>query len=248
MSMLLHIVGTVILIVFSLTVHEIGHLLGGLFSGFRFHLFIAGFLKISRLENGKIKISLNKDLSLFGGVAASLPKEIRADNNKKFAMVIISGPLASLFYSILAFSLIKYIPEYFEYYLLIAGASSVGIFFGTIIPNKSGLFFSDRKRFQRLLSKRKESQVESSLINLISLQIIDKNLCRADYNDIEIIKTDPDRMVHFFALYYDVMYHYDNKIKNLDSCWQEFDKFYLINKTTLLTTMHKELKDYITLK
>lgn len=95
------IAGAVVMIFLSLAVHELGHLITGLVQGFKFHLYVVGFLGIKRDDNDRIKVYLNTDFNYFGGIAATLPIGKHPDNVKKFANLVIAGPLASLLFAML---------------------------------------------------------------------------------------------------------------------------------------------------
>jgi hypothetical protein len=71
-------------------VHELGHLLTGLALGFRFQLFVVLFFGFQKPERG-IEFFLNKNPGYMGGVAATVPTGISADNRKKFAPVVAAG-------------------------------------------------------------------------------------------------------------------------------------------------------------
>lgn len=245
MHIIITVIGAVLSALIALSVHELGHLIAGLAVGFRFEMFVTGFLKIYRNEQGKIRGALNKDLSLIGGVAATIPTNTNADHRKKFALVILSGPLASLIYMLMCFLLLKYTPEPWKLMLAISGASSFGIFFGTVIPNKSGLFFTDRKRFQRLISKTNDALVECALLKLLALQACDNSMKNADYQDILTMKSDKDPFILFFALYYECMYHHDHGNEELENCWHEFNEMSDKLKSPIIKAVKEELTKYI---
>lgn len=87
-------VGLMLLIPVVLVVHEGGHLLGGRFVRFRFHLFVVGPLMVVRTAEG-IRARLNTNLSLYGGLAASVPTAFH-DLNRRMAVMVAGGPAASL--------------------------------------------------------------------------------------------------------------------------------------------------------
>lgn len=245
MNILIIIIGAIFSAMIALTVHELGHLIAGLIMGFRFELFVSGFLKIHRNEQGKIKIGLNKDMSLFGGVAATIPVDPHADNRKKFAIVILSGPIASFLYMLICIFLVNFIAEPWKLLIAISAASSFGIFFGTVIPNKSGFFFTDRKRFQRLISQSNDALVECSLLKLIALQTKEASMKNADYQDILTMKSDKDPFIQYFALYYECMYHYDHGNDELEKCLFELNELSEKLKSPLIKAIKEELNQYL---
>lgn len=245
MESCIYVIGALLMFLVSLSAHELGHLIAGLAVGYRFELFIAGFIKIYRNKDQKIRIGFNKELSMFGGVAATTPRDLNADNKKKFAIIIISGPIASFLFTLLCFTIAGHIPEPWKFFLAIAGAASFGIFFATIIPNKAGIFFTDRKRFQRLLSHGNSSNVEIALLKLITLHSVENNMLNADLHDIETVKTEDDPFIRLFAYYYETMYNYDHKSEMTDYSYNKFAEMADELNNSLIRTVHKELKAYI---
>ena len=78
----------------ALPVHEAGHLLGGWLVGFRFCLFVAGPVMVVREATG-IGLRWNRDFSLYGGLAASVPTHAD-DLSRPHAWMVAGGPLTSV--------------------------------------------------------------------------------------------------------------------------------------------------------
>lgn len=188
---MLEILGNIIIIFLVLGIHKLGHLLTGLAQGFRFELFVVGPLGIKR-EDDKIKVYLNKDIQFYGGVAATLPRNNHPDNDKMFANILIAGPIASLLLAIILGVL--YFLMDFEYsnFLFIGGLMSFGILLATTVPNKTGIFFTDRKRFQRLTSDGPEREIELAVLRTTGAYGIDGSYVNANEDDIELMISDPD--------------------------------------------------------
>ncbi len=199
--------GVFVSIFFVLTFHELGHLCMGLYQGFRLELFVTGFLGIKREPDGKIKVYFNKDLNYFGGVAATCPVTDSPDNFRKFGLVIISGPLASVLLTCICFVLAPLFIDPWQFLLVVTGVTSFMIFLATTLPNKAGIFFTDRKRFQRLLQKGKTQEIEMALIRTIAIASRDESLKKASLQDFELIKSDNDRFIKFMGSYY-LLYYY----------------------------------------
>ena len=90
------------LLFFTATVHELGHLLAGFFVRFHFQVLVVGPVRISRL-NGRLQMQRQQNSSLFNGLAASLPKEL--DNlARRLLYFAMGGPLASLLLSLVTVS------------------------------------------------------------------------------------------------------------------------------------------------
>ena len=84
----------------ALVVHELGHLLTGIALGQKLKLFVVAFLGI-RENEGRIEFFFNKNISYFGGVAATAPKTIADIKHQTFARILIAGPIFSILYSVI---------------------------------------------------------------------------------------------------------------------------------------------------
>lgn len=79
----------------SIFVHELGHLVFGLFNKVRPESLIFGFIKLS-WEN-QFKVRLNTQWGFFGGLFRYKPTTF---NNKKILRLLTGGPIFSLFFYI----------------------------------------------------------------------------------------------------------------------------------------------------
>ncbi len=79
--------------------HELGHALAGRLAGFRLYLFAAGPLRIDRLGHS-LHFSFNRDIRLWGGVAASIPPPDAlpspAQLQRAMLRLVAGGPIFSL--------------------------------------------------------------------------------------------------------------------------------------------------------
>lgn len=196
----LMMIGIIIMVHIVLMVHELGHLLMGMIQGFRFELFVVGLLGIRR-ENERIKVYLNKNLGYYGGVAATSPMDDSPENPKKLARVILAGPIASILFAIVCFLAASYFGKPLGMIAYTGGMVSIGIFLATTVPSKTGMFFTDRKRYQRLVRPGKDQQVELAMLNIIGKFRIDNSYKNIDKKDIEILISDETPYVTFFGLF-----------------------------------------------
>ncbi|WP_378183554.1 M50 family metallopeptidase [Aquimarina sp. SS2-1] len=193
------IIGTIVLSFVVIGIHELGHLITGLFQGFKFQLFVIGPLGIKR-EDDKTKLYLNKNLGYYGGIAATIPSADHPDNAQKFANVILAGPITSLFLAIILISIGYFFEKPLQSLLYTSGLISIGIFFATTIPSKSGMFFSDRKRYQRLTKPGKDQDVELALLRILGNYSKDNSYENVRKNDIDTLVSDDTPFIRFFGL------------------------------------------------
>lgn len=194
-----------LLIGIVLSIHELGHLLAGLVQGWKFQLFVIGFIGLGRYENGKIRLYLNRNMGHFGGVSATSPTGAGDEHLNQFARVVLAGPMASLALSLIAaaVALFANLPQAFWWGL---AAASMGVFLATTLPCKSGMFFSDRKRYQRIRDKGNTAEVEMALLRVVVSQTT-QVINAVDEKDFELIKTDKDPVIQFMGSYLGLSYY-----------------------------------------
>ncbi|BDB52305.1 M50 family metallopeptidase [Flavobacterium ammonificans] len=205
---------------FAIFIHELGHLTAGLVQGFKLQLFIVAFLGIKRDED-TVKFYFNKEFQFFGGIAATSPKKITPYLKKQYAYILIAGPLFSLFFGILFIILFNITDSIFNSSIGITGIICIGMFLATTLPSKSGIFFTDRKRMQRLLNKGKIGEIEYVFLKTTSQLLIDAHYKNVSLKDLKMIQSDDEPIIQFWGHYYEFM-HYEEmgeeetalKIKN----------------------------------
>ncbi|MBD0259204.1 MAG: hypothetical protein ICV83_26095 [Cytophagales bacterium] len=194
----------------ALAVHELGHLVAGLLGGFRFELFVVGLLGVKRTPAG-IRVFLNRDVGLMGGVAATVPATQDPGNQRKFAWVLLSGPLASLLLSLLAAGLFAASTSgAARSYWLVTAFGSAAVLLATTLPRKSGLFFTDRARFQRLMGKGPAAETEAALLSIIARQVMDGGVKNIALDQARLLQTDPDATMRFWGSYFAYAYFREN--------------------------------------
>ncbi|MEM6299970.1 MAG: M50 family metallopeptidase, partial [Bacteroidota bacterium] len=183
------IVGAIPVAFLVLAVHELGHLTVGLINGFRFELFVVGPLGIMR-EDDKVKAYLNKNIAYYGGVAATSPTRDSQDNAKKFARVLLAGPLASIVFFVFCLAFVPFTAPPLSTLFFMSGMISAVIFIVTTIPSRTGMFFTDRKRYQRLTTPGKEQDVELAILKVMGQYSKDNSYQSVNEEDIKVLLTD----------------------------------------------------------
>jgi len=193
----------------AIFVHELGHLLTGLALKQRLELFVVAFFGL-RNEHGKIKIFLNKNVSFFGGLAATVPKTEKDIDPSAFSKILIAGPIYSLIYCILCFWIFFQCDSYFNAFFALSVLTSFGMFLATTLPDKSGIMFTDRKRYQRLNSKGIERDSEIVMYQIITQSIIENSFKNIEIQKIQILEKESDSTTQFWAAYLKFMYYREN--------------------------------------
>ena len=198
---------------FALAFHELAHLTTGLWQGFRFHLYVAGFLGVRRHpETDRVQWYFNTDPRLFGGVAATLPRAESPDLTIRFARMVIAGPLSSLLLAlagglggwlltgstVTAWRLVAL-------FLLGTAVVSFFLFLATTVPSRTGMFFTDRARYFRLISGGKTAEVERAMLELIAFVQSGKPMEQMNLANIKLGRQDATYA--YFAEFY-AFFHY----------------------------------------
>lgn len=217
------ILGVIIIMHFVLFIHELGHVVMGLLQGFRFELLVVGLLGIRR-EKEKIKIYLNKNFSYYGGLGLTVPIDDSSDNGGKFANVLLAGPIASIVFAVICFFIVNHLAKPYGVIFFAAGLGSFGIFLATTIPSRSGMFYTDRKRYQRLMTPGKDQDVELAMLTILGS--FTKN---QSYKDIkkevfDVLITDNDIFVKHYGLFNLICWHIEHEGTIDDKVKEEYNQ------------------------
>lgn len=210
-SNIIFIASLVIAPFFAIVMHELGHLLAGIFQGFRLELFVVYFFGLRR-NNDKIEFFFNTNLQYFGGVAATSPKTLLNNNDliKKYAIILISGPLSSLLIAFFSFAIFYWYDSLFNPFWGLLSLTSLGIFLATTLPEKSGIFFTDRKRFQRLLNKGEIGQIELAFLQIVNQSLLENTCKNLSIDRLSMLKKDSDKIIQFWGYYFEFQFYKDN--------------------------------------
>lgn len=198
----------------TLAIHELGHLVAGLAQGFRFQLYIVGLLGLRR-SGKKIDVFLNKDLGMMGGVAATVPVTHDPRNKQKFARIVLAGPIASLLFAVIACVLWMLVSSgAARGFWFTSVACSAAIFLATTVPKKTGVFFTDRARYQRLAGNDAASRSEEAMLTLMAQYFIDNSYKNISLENARIMQADNEAFTRFWGHYYEYNYYKDNAMND----------------------------------
>lgn len=162
-----------LLLLVVLAAHELGHVVGGLIVDFRPLLFIVGPLRVERTTAGGLRYGVNRTIGLAGGLAASVPVGMH-DLRRRTIVMIAGGPLASLMFGTQCLALYQTtsaIAPLTAAPLLTLGLLSLAIGIVTLLPVRTGGFYSDGSRLLRLMRAGEETEREVALLMLTSLSL-----------------------------------------------------------------------------
>ncbi len=233
--------GIFIMAFLMLGLHELGHLLTGLAQGFRFAIFVVGPLGVKQ-EDEKIKWYLNTNLGHYGGIAATTPVNNDPANAKKFARVIIAGPLTSLLGGIILLYLSTLLGTPWNTVIFSGGLVSLALFLATTIPSKTGAFFTDRKRYQRLTRPGKAQQVELATLRIMGQYAQDNSYQNVDTADINILLEDEEPFMQYFGWFNKLYQQLEQGTEPSAEDWDSFRKTGELLSKSMVTAMEKELE------
>lgn len=183
----------------SSAVHEAGHIVAGLAQGFRFHWFVAGPLGLKRDDNGKVRFYLERNVSLWGGLGATVPQDSSPDNYRKFALVLLGGPLMSVAVGAICLALAGASGLMF---VTLVGAMSLGMGLVSLMPTRNGAFYTDGGRWLRMHRSGVHRQEELALWNLTQSAIITGTHELASLDEIKVLTDSVGARTRYLGHYY----------------------------------------------
>jgi hypothetical protein len=176
--------------------HEIGHVIGGWIGGGSFLLWAVGPFLVRRTPAG-IRLAWNRSVNLTGGMAISLPLNPAQVTPRRVAVMIATGPVASLLVAIGAFLLADWLAAgaartspacaLGQNFLVIIAGLSLLVFLISALPRTTGGFKTDGKRVMELMQGDHRSEQEAALIALTSADLA--GLRPAEYDAALVAKT-----------------------------------------------------------
>jgi hypothetical protein len=237
------IVGVIIIMHFVLLIHELGHVIMGLLQGFRFELLVVGLLGIKR-EEEKIKIYLNKNFGYYGGLGLTVPKDDSSDNLRKFANVILAGPIASIVFAVICFFVVNYLANPYGVIVFAAGLASFGIFLATTIPSRSGMFYTDRKRYQRLIKAGKDQEVELAMLTILGSYVKNQSYKEIKKEVFDVLITDNDSFVKHYGLFNLICWQIEHEGAIEDKVKEEYNEISKKLNKNMVKSYNDEIQKY----
>lgn len=158
-------------------VHEAGHLVAGVLVGYRPLLLIAGPLRVERAGR-RARVGLNRSIALAGGLAVCVPVGLH-DLRRRTLVMAAGGPIASLLLGVQALALWTATASFLarggalaslaNLGLIALGIGSLAIGLVTLLPMRTGGFYSDGARILRLIRASEDAEREVALIALTGL-------------------------------------------------------------------------------
>lgn len=199
------VTAVILILFFTSTIHELGHLLAGRLAHLKFHLLIIGPLHIARSKTG-VSFGWQWGNAMFNGLAACIPEEMD-DLRRRMLYFAAGGPLASFLLMIgaglVAFSLNENRVVQREYFWMWECAlfTTIVSYFFFLTSMKPGMYHTglpaDGSRILMLLRNDLEAERWCALVALNS----------ADIQGVRPFAWD-DHLLHFSTKLEDHSYDY----------------------------------------
>jgi len=93
------------------------------------------------------------------------------------------------------------------------GLMSLVVFLSVIIPSRTGMFYTDRKRYQRLTSDGQEKEIELAYLKATVQSMCKKTMKEMDLDDLTLLTKDESPMFRYIGYYFLYEYHLGNPEK-----------------------------------
>jgi hypothetical protein len=161
-------------------VHELGHVIGGAFVRFRFTFLTWGPFRVAR-EGDEVRVRMNSDFALAGGIALSLPTTME-DLARRNAIVVAAGPVVSLVAGAVGLT-VSYLTGIWRSSAAMSdptlaitgmvaatfGLCSIGLGLLTLIPGRTGRFATDGAQLLRYVRGGSEADRHSAVATLLAV-------------------------------------------------------------------------------
>ena len=172
--------GVLLAVAVAPLVHEVGHVVGGAFVRFRFAFLAWGPFRVAR-EADQVRVRLNRDFALAGGIALSLPTTME-DLARRSAIVVAAGPVVSLALGAIALA-VSYLTGIWRSSAAMSdptlaitgivaaafGVSSIGVGLVTLLPGKTGRYATDGAQLLRYVRGGSEADRHGTLMTLAAV-------------------------------------------------------------------------------
>lgn len=228
-DVLLFLLSCIVCYLIAGVVHELGHIFAGVVQGFKFYLLVVGPFGLKRNENDKIVFYIEGNTAYWGGVGGTFPPNDNSDNFDKFAKVLLFGPLTSIMFGLLMLP-IAIATDMLFFVLLCAMPIGMGVV--SLIPLKTGAFYSDGGRWMRMRNETTR-RVELALWNIVQRAGLNQKYIDIDLDDINILISDKEQSTKYMGHYF-LYLHY----KDRNDLVKTEEQKYLLQELTSKVSKH----------
>ena len=186
-------------------IHELGHIIVGILHGWKLYILLVGPFGIKRNDKEKLVFYLEKNPVLWGGVGGTVPVAENRDNLKIFSIILLGGPIASIITGIV-FSAICYF--HFNLFWLLLGLMSTSMGIACLLPGKTGIGYTDGKRWRRFRKGGQDGAEEKALFKMMQFYQFGKDKSTIKKEDFEALLDAKLPALRYYGYYY--LYQYYN--------------------------------------
>lgn len=195
-------------------IHELGHIVCGLFYHWKLFMLVVGPLKIYRETlNSKIKIGIERNIIMWCGVGGTLPIKKSEDNIKIWGKILLAGPITSIVFGLI---ILPFFVITKNVVLLMLCLMPIAIGVMCLIPMnmKTGLLYNDGTRYKRINNGGQEELEEKALFQLSELSILDGEDVIYPASLIRILLNSKDTELNYYGYYF--LYRNAKRNSNLE--------------------------------
>ena len=207
-------------------IHELGHVFTGLWHGWKLYMLVVGPIGIKRNDEDKLVLYLEKNPVMWGGVGGTVPVTENRGNLKIFSIILLGGPISSIIFGIV-FSAICY--YHFTLFLLLLGLMSISMGIVCLLPGKTGIGYTDGKRWRRFRNGGQGEAEETALFNMMQYYQFGKDKSLLKKEDFEALLDAKLPALRYYGYYY--LFQYYNTHNDIE------------NKSKILTILQDMKKD-----
>lgn len=156
-----------LLMLFVVGVHELGHLIAGIWQGMRFVLLIIYPFQWTATSKG-VRFGFVTNIGQLGGLAVAAPTSVGPAIKRQLFIMIAGGPAASLLLSAIAFIPVLISDGRFAGYCQLVSVLSFCCFILTIIPGEFGGFMTDGMQMIDVLGDSRSMMERSAIMQIMS--------------------------------------------------------------------------------
>lgn len=196
------IVSAIVCYLISTLIHELGHIIYGLLNHWKLFMLVVGPVKFYRKSiEAKIKIGIEKNLTLWCGAGGTLPPYKSDENFKTWANILIAGPIASIIFSVMMLPLFIVHKTFFTL-LLCLMPLAMGIMCLLPLKMKTGLLYNDGTRYRRIKSAGPEALEEKAIFQLMEITMFEGLSALYPQELIDPLLHSKDYEFNYYGYYY----------------------------------------------
>ena len=236
MEIIILFVSVIVCYLVSAMIHEMGHVVCGLFHHWKLYMLVVGPIKFYRESmDSKLKIGIEKNRILWAGVGGTLPQKESDENVKVWGKILLAGPLTSILFGILMLPVVIIIKNVIVLMLCLMPIA-MGVMCIIPMKMKTGILYNDGTRYKRLCSDGQEGAEERALFKLIEVTLFGGHdvIYPTELVEPLLASADPDFQ------YYGFFYTYMNAIGQ--DCQEEAEQ-QLVNMESIRGNVSKAIID-----